>query len=108
MCRWCNIASFVVEGATPLLISESAVGGLLIPEDMKQQILNSITDVDRSGPLVQRVTKNIIAVKTAISTRHPLGYLHFTFFSNKREEKRFVCSCREAKVSIKSYIATRP
>lgn len=87
---------YLLDEATPLTFKNSVLNSLPISADMRQQIWTLATD--KPGPLVQRVTKNIMAVKTAVSTRYPIGYLHFTFLPNKKEEKRFVCSCREAKV----------
>lgn len=68
-----------------------------IPTEIRHKIRSS--EYDTPGPLVQRISKNIMAVKTAISPKHPIGYLHYTLLSNKKLEKRFLCPCREAKVS---------
>ncbi|XP_067939869.1 uncharacterized protein C2orf42 homolog isoform X2 [Watersipora subatra] len=86
-----------LDEATPLTFKNSILNSMSISSDMRQQIWTYATD--KPGPLVQRVAKNIMAVKTSVSIRNPLGYLHFTFHPNKKDEKRFVCTCREAKVA---------
>nr|CAD7198457.1 unnamed protein product [Timema douglasi] len=61
---------------------------------------------ETTGPLVQRVSKNIMAVKCKASPKHPLGYLHFSFFVSRlkdRVENKFFCSCTAFKV-IQSHI----
>lgn len=66
---------------------------------MKQEIWLLATET--SGPLVQRVSKNIMAVKCKASPKHPLGYLHFSLFVTKlkdRIEHRYFCSCSTFKV----------
>lgn len=86
-----------------MTFKNSVLNSMAISHEMRQQIWLYATD--KPGPLVQRVSKNILAVKTAVSGKNPLGYLHFTFLPHKKDEKRFVCSCREAKVSISSTYA---
>jgi hypothetical protein len=57
---------------------------------------------ETTGPLVQRVSKNIMAVKCKASPKHPLGYLHFSFFMSKlkdRIENKYFCSCTAFKAS---------
>ena len=50
-----------------------------------------------AGPLVQRVSKHVFAVKCSPETRHPLGYLHICFMEQRTREggleHRFFCSC---------------
>lgn len=87
-----------VDEAKALPIKKSALLGLGLAEEVAEQIWEFASD--NHGPVVQRVTKHIMAVRCLITDRHPIGYLHFTFLSSKKEEKRFVCSCREAKVSF--------
>nr|CAD7596797.1 unnamed protein product [Timema genevievae] len=60
---------------------------------------------ETTGPLVQRVSKNIMAVKCKASPKHPLGYLHFSFFVSRlkdRVENKFFCSCTAFKVRLSS------
>lgn len=44
------------------------------------------------------MTKHIFVVKTEITAKHPLGYIHFAFYPNRRDDKRFVCECKRARV----------
>lgn len=66
-----------------------------------QSLWNLVAET--SGPLVQRVSKTIMAVKCKPSPKHPLGYLHFAFLTSRvkdRVEHRHFCSCPEFKVCI--------
>ena len=87
--------------AQPLTLRNSILSSLNVNNEMKQEIWLLATET--SGPLVQRVSKNIMAVKCKASPKHPLGYLHFSFFVTKlkdRIEHRYFCSCSTFKVSI--------
>lgn len=86
----------LAEEATPLSFKNSILNSLPISGEMRQQIWAYATE--KPGPLVQRVSKHMMVVKTAVTSKNPLGYLHFTFLPGKKEEKRFVCSCKESKV----------
>ncbi|KAK9295414.1 hypothetical protein QLX08_010252 [Tetragonisca angustula] len=80
--------------AQPLTLRNSILSSLNVNNEMKQEIWLLATET--SGPLVQRVSKNIMAVKCKASPKHPLGYLHFSFFVTKlkdRIEHRYFCSC---------------
>ncbi|XP_046816774.1 uncharacterized protein C2orf42 homolog isoform X4 [Vespa velutina] len=85
--------------AQPLTLRNSILSSLNVNNEMKQEIWLLATET--SGPLVQRVSKNIMAVKCKASPKHPLGYLHFSFFVTKlkdRVEHRCFCSCTAFKV----------
>ena len=75
---------------------------LQVTNEMKQAIWLLATET--TGPLVQRVTKNIMVVKCKPSTKQPLGFLHFAFFETARNrttpEHKFQCSCRAFKVCV--------
>ncbi|XP_011877928.1 PREDICTED: uncharacterized protein C2orf42 homolog [Vollenhovia emeryi] len=80
--------------AQPLTLKNSILSSLNVDNEIKQDIWLLATDT--SGPLVQRVSKNVMAVKCKASPKHPLGYLHFSFFVSKlkdRVEHRYFCSC---------------
>ncbi|XP_011339027.2 uncharacterized protein C2orf42 homolog [Ooceraea biroi] len=84
--------------AQPLTVKNSILLSLNVNNAMKQEIWSLATDT--SGPLVQRVSKNIMAVKCKASSKHPLGYLHISFVTSKlkdRIEHRWFCSCTESK-----------
>jgi len=74
---------------------------LPVSGDMKQAIWLLATET--TGPLVQRVTKNIMVVKCKSHSKQPLGFLHFSFFETSRNraqpEHKFQCSCKAFKVS---------
>ncbi|XP_039310149.1 uncharacterized protein C2orf42 isoform X5 [Solenopsis invicta] len=89
--------------AQPLTLKNSILSSLNVNNEMKQEIWLLATET--SGPLVQRVSKNIMAVKCKASPKHPLGYLHFSFFVSKLKDKiehRYFCSCTTFKGTTKS------
>nr|CAD7443742.1 unnamed protein product [Timema bartmani] len=74
--------------------------------DMALLLLQTVWQLatETTGPLVQRVSKNIMAVKCKASPKHPLGYLHFSFFVSRlkdRVENKFFCSCTAFKGQVK-------
>ncbi|XP_011707899.1 PREDICTED: uncharacterized protein C2orf42 [Wasmannia auropunctata] len=88
--------------AQPLTLKNSILSSLNVNNETKQEIWLLATET--SGPLVQRVSKNIMAVKCKASPKHPLGYLHFSFFVSKlkdRIEHRYFCSCTNFKGTTK-------
>ncbi|XP_015585458.1 uncharacterized protein C2orf42 isoform X2 [Cephus cinctus] len=88
--------------AQPLTLRNSILSSLNVNNETKQEIWLLATET--SGPLVQRVSKNIMVVKCKASPKHPLGYLHFSFFITKlkdRVEHRYFCSCTAFKTTSK-------
>ena len=87
--------------AEPLTLKNSVLNMLPVSGDMKQAIWLLATET--TGPLVQRVTKNIMVVKCKSHSKQPLGFLHFSFFETSRNrsqpEHKFQCSCKAFKVS---------
>ncbi|XP_048744168.2 uncharacterized protein C2orf42-like [Ostrea edulis] len=85
--------------AQPLTLKNSVLNALQVPNDTKQAIWLLATET--TGPLVQRVTKNIMVVKCKVSPKQPLGFLHFAFFETTRNrtqpEHKFQCTCRSFK-----------
>ncbi|CAH1404334.1 unnamed protein product [Nezara viridula] len=62
-------------------------------------------NTDTPGALVQRVSKAIMAVKCKVTTKHPLGFLHVTFFLStrlKEKDSYFTCTCATYKNHAKS------
>lgn len=85
--------------AQPLTLRNSVLSSLNVNNETKQEIWLLATET--SGPLVQRVSKNIMAVKCKASPKHPVGYLHFSFFTTKFKDKvehKFFCSNSSFKV----------
>jgi hypothetical protein len=88
--------------AQPLTLKNSQLSSLNVSNEIKQAIWLLATET--TGPLVQRVSKNIMAVKCKASPKHPLGYLHFSFFMSKlkdRVENKYFCSCTAFKGQVK-------
>ncbi|XP_043460941.1 uncharacterized protein C2orf42 homolog [Leptopilina heterotoma] len=80
--------------AQPLTLRNSVLLSLNVSNEIKQEIWLLATET--SGPLVQRVSKHMMVVKCKATSKHPLGYLHFSFFMIKVRDKvehRFFCSC---------------
>ena len=88
--------------AQPLTLKNSVLNSLQVTNDMKQAIWLLATET--TGPLVQRVTKNIMVVKCKPNPKQPLGFLHFSFFETSRNrsqpEHKFQCTCRAFKVNL--------
>ncbi|KAK6185066.1 hypothetical protein SNE40_007386 [Patella caerulea] len=83
--------------AQPLTLKNSVLNSLQVTNETKQAIWLLATET--TGPLVQRVTKNIMVVKCKPNSKQPMGFLHFSFFEvnkNKSEhhEYKFQCSCK--------------
>ena len=87
--------------AQPLTLKNSVLNSLQVSNEIKQAIWLLATET--TGPLVQRVTKNIMVVKCKPNPKQPLGFLHFAFFETGRSKSqpdfKFQCSCRAFKVS---------
>ncbi|XP_073906003.1 uncharacterized protein C2orf42 homolog isoform X2 [Castor canadensis] len=85
--------------ATPLTLKSSVLNAMQASAETKQTIWQLATDP--TGPLVQRITKNILVVKCKASQKHTLGYLHTSFVqkisAKSLPERRFFCSCQSLK-----------
>ncbi|XP_005094270.1 uncharacterized protein C2orf42 homolog isoform X2 [Aplysia californica] len=86
--------------AQPITLKNEIFNNLQISNEMKQSIWLLATET--SGPVVQRVTKNIMVVKCKITSKQPLGFLHCAFFETIRNRQhpdyKFQCSCRTFKM----------
>lgn len=85
--------------AEPLTLKNSVLNSLPISFEMKQEIWLLATET--TGPLVQRISKNVMVVKCKMDDTHPLGFLHFTFFSiakKQSSEYDFHCGCQPTKI----------
>ncbi|XP_063228338.1 uncharacterized protein C2orf42 [Bacillus rossius redtenbacheri] len=88
--------------AQPVQLKNSIINILNMNSEMKQELWQLVSETN--GPVVQRVSKNIMAVKCKASPKHPLGYLHFSFFVTKlkdRVENKYFCSCTAFKGQVK-------
>ena len=89
--------------AQPLTLKNSVLNSLQVPNDTKQAIWLLATET--TGPLVQRISKNVMVVKCKPNPKHPLGCLHFVFYeTNKHKSQpdyKFTCTCKTYRVSSK-------
>lgn len=88
--------------AQPITLKNSVLNSLQVPSETKQAIWLLATET--TGPLVQRVSKNMMVVKCKPQAKHPLGFLHFSFFETSRNrvepEHKFQCTCKIFKVCV--------
>ncbi|XP_069944222.1 uncharacterized protein C2orf42 homolog [Cherax quadricarinatus] len=77
LCSHIRAASQCFKEAQSLTLKNSVLNSLPIPQSVKSDIWQLATDTP--GPLVQRVSKNIMVVKCKPEALHPLGFLHFSF-----------------------------
>lgn len=98
MCQHIETAIKCSNEASVLDIKDSILNILNVSDDIKQELYQLLAQ--SPAPLVQRVSKNVMAVKCQVNPKHPLGYLHFSLFNSKVKEKieeRFYCSCHDFK-----------
>uniref|UniRef100_T1HAD3 Zf-tcix domain-containing protein n=1 Tax=Rhodnius prolixus TaxID=13249 RepID=T1HAD3_RHOPR len=91
-CQHIQSAMRCCADAQVLPIDSDVLKSLSISNQMKEAIWQLA--LETPGPLVQRVSKSIMAVKCKVTTKHPLGFLHVSFFpSTKLKENNFSCAC---------------
>ena len=105
MCPHIKAAVHCSDEAQPLTLKNSVLNALQVSPEVKQSIWLLATET--TGPLVQRVTKNIFVVKCKPSVKHPLGFLHFSFYSVSKGkddlEFKFQCSCKQKPPKVRLY-----
>ncbi|XP_071827645.1 uncharacterized protein C2orf42-like [Apostichopus japonicus] len=94
--------------ASPLTLKNSVLNSLPISNEMKQAIWMLATET--TGPLVQRVSKNVMVVKCKGQSKHKLGFLHLTFPEGRKRKDgvtqgKFQCACRTFRSTGKLGIA---
>uniref|UniRef100_A0A7N4P6V3 Chromosome 2 open reading frame 42 n=1 Tax=Sarcophilus harrisii TaxID=9305 RepID=A0A7N4P6V3_SARHA len=98
-CQHIKLAINCQAEATPLTLKSSVLNSMQASPETKQTIWQLATEP--TGPLVQRITKNILVVKCKASQKHSLGYLHASFVqkisAKSMTERRFFCSCQTLK-----------
>ncbi|XP_030757688.1 uncharacterized protein C2orf42 homolog [Sitophilus oryzae] len=80
--------------AKPIFFDDYMLNDLNIPNEVKQSLY--LLASDNACPLVQQVSKNIMAVRCQVTPKQPLGYLHFNI--NKGRSKaydKYYCNCTE-------------
>ncbi|XP_054979377.1 uncharacterized protein C2orf42 homolog isoform X2 [Sorex araneus] len=105
-CQHIKLAVNCQAEATPLTLKSSVLNAMQASPETKQTIWQLATEP--TGPLVQRITKNILVVKCKASQKHSLGYLHTSFVqkisAKSVPERRFFCSCQ----TLKSHKSNAP
>ncbi|CAH0382207.1 unnamed protein product [Bemisia tabaci] len=99
-CQHIQAALRCYSDATPLPFDNAVFQSLQLPADVKQTLW--LMAAESPGPIVQRVSRTMMAVKCNVSSKHPLGFLHFAVFVNRTKNKleyKYSCAC-------KSYIKT--
>ncbi|XP_060643467.2 uncharacterized protein C2orf42 homolog [Anolis sagrei] len=101
-CQHIKLAANCQAEATPLTLKSSVLNAMQAPAETKQTLWQLATEP--TGPLVQRITRNIMVVKCKASQKHSLGYLHASFSAQKAglknaAEARFSCACQASKAS---------
>ncbi|XP_002735818.1 uncharacterized protein C2orf42-like [Saccoglossus kowalevskii] len=98
-CNHIKVAVQCTQDAVPLTLKNSVLNSLPVSNEVKQAIWLLATET--TGPLVQRVTKNIMVVKCKTNPKQPLGFLHFSFTENVKKggivDRKFHCTCRAFK-----------
>ncbi|XP_068277540.1 uncharacterized protein C2orf42 homolog isoform X7 [Nyctibius grandis] len=98
-CQHVRLALTCQTEATPLALKSSVLHAMPASPETKQTLWQLATEP--TGPLVQRVTKNVLVVKCKASQRHGLGYLHASVAPKASAralgEHRFSCSCQAPK-----------
>ncbi|KFU88753.1 Uncharacterized protein C2orf42, partial [Chaetura pelagica] len=97
-CQHIKLALSCQAEATPLPLKSSVLNSMQAPQEAKETLWQLASQP--SGPLVQRVTKNVLVVKCKASQEHSLGYLHACFTPKPSTGTlgggghRFSCSCQ--------------
>lgn len=80
--------------ASPLPLKLDSILKLKAAKEIQEKLWMIANENDI--PLVQRVSKNVMAIKCQVTPKHPLGYLHF-IISRDRNDKfgKFFCDCLE-------------
>ncbi|KAM3830760.1 uncharacterized protein C2orf42 homolog isoform 1-T2 [Vipera latastei] len=100
-CQHLKLAVSCQAEATPLTLKSSVLNSMQASPQTKQTLWELATQP--SGPLVQRITKNVLVVKCKAGPKHSLGYLHITFAPRSGHKHlagpRFFCPCQSLKAS---------
>uniref|UniRef100_A0A8C6VQC6 Chromosome 2 open reading frame 42 n=1 Tax=Naja naja TaxID=35670 RepID=A0A8C6VQC6_NAJNA len=100
-CQHLKLAVGCQAEATPLTLKSSVLNAMQASPQTKQALWELATQP--TGPLVQRVTKNVLVVKGKAGPKHSLGYLHITFAPRSGHKgpagPRFFCPCQSLRAS---------
>ncbi|KAF7281276.1 hypothetical protein GWI33_004897 [Rhynchophorus ferrugineus] len=102
VCDHINMALKSETVATPIVVNPYVISSLKVSNEV-QQTLNLFA-VESGCPLVQRVSKNVMAVKCQVTSKQPLGYLHFTITKGKyKGYEKYSCDCTEYVFSASNF-----
>jgi len=90
----------------PAMLRNSAMNDLEIRSEFKHEVYSFVEHI--SGPLVQRVNKQVFVVKCEADTRHPLGYLTSPSSNRKSEKSRGPIRSSSAPVIHSEGLTGRP
>uniref|UniRef100_A0A670ZME1 Chromosome 2 open reading frame 42 n=1 Tax=Pseudonaja textilis TaxID=8673 RepID=A0A670ZME1_PSETE len=100
-CQHLKLAVGCQAEATPLTLKSSVLNAMQVSPQTKQALWELATQP--MGPLVQRVTKNVLVVKGKAGPKHGLGYLHLTFAPRSGPKgpagPHFFCPCQSLRAS---------
>ncbi|XP_032085415.1 uncharacterized protein C2orf42 homolog [Thamnophis elegans] len=100
-CQHLKLAMGCQAEATPLTLKSSVLNAMQSSAQTKQALWELATQP--TGPLVQRVTKNVLVVKGKAGPKHSLGYLHITVAPRSAHTHlagpRFFCPCQSSRAS---------
>ncbi|XP_070621338.1 LOW QUALITY PROTEIN: uncharacterized protein C2orf42 homolog [Erythrolamprus reginae] len=101
-CQHLKLAVGCQAEATPLPLKSSVLNALQASAQTKQALWELAAQP--TGPLVQRVTQNVLVVKGKAGPKHSLGYLHITFAPRPLHKHpagapRFFCPCQSVRAS---------
>ncbi|MEE6513079.1 hypothetical protein FKM82_020521 [Ascaphus truei] len=109
-CQHIKMAINCGRQAEPLLIKSAVLNAMQIPLETKQSIWQLANE--SPGPLIQRVTKSVLAVKCQASQQNSLGYLHASFTRKANPQKEaghvFLCSCKPQKPAKTAPVKSDP
>lgn len=103
MCNHIKLALNSQTIAKPISFDANMLNHLKIPSEMKDKL--RLLAADSDSPLVQRVSKDVMAVKCQVTPKQPLGYLHFTFVKGRSKGcEKYYCYCTEYLTSGESVL----
>lgn len=80
--------------ASPLQIKLNYILKLNVSKEIQEKLWILVNENDIH--LVQRVSKNVMAIRCQVTPKHPLGYLHFRICHRNNEKfDKYFCDCLE-------------
>ncbi|XP_044754634.1 uncharacterized protein C2orf42 homolog [Coccinella septempunctata] len=87
--------------ASALPIKLHSILKLKVPKEIQEKLWILVNDTDI--PLVQKVSKTVMAIRCQVTPKHPLGYLHLTFSGDMNDKRcdKYICDCSKTSHSYK-------